>query len=294
MLAAQKPLVIRPQSLYLEPISSCNLHCRLCYANVINGADKRVLDADKLLDFVHRYLAATDPPIDVYWCGTGEAFLHRDFPRMVNRLLDYGEEVEQTIQTNGAVRRLREFASLERLDFNVSIDGPKPFHEWHRGRGTYDPIIGFCREAVDMGCRTLTVRCLLTWDNIHHLDEFHAELIERIGPGVQLRVRAPYTSGVLREARKTALAIVQHDFEEDRAIPPDEAQRIFAEKYQGRYELDEADVVENYLSVNTYGVHTCCHGVIRIGPMDEDIATLRKRMDESEWQCKSCSMYPCQ
>jgi sulfatase maturation enzyme AslB (radical SAM superfamily) len=294
MLAAQKPLVIRPQLLYLEPISSCNLHCRMCYANIINGPDKRVVDADKLLDFVHRYLSVTTPPIDVYWCGTGEAFLHREFPRMVNRLLEYGDKVEQIIQTNGTIRRLREFTSLERLDFNVSIDGPKPFHEWHRGKGTYDPTIRFCREAVDMGCRTLTVRCLLTWDNIHHLDEFLAELNERISPNIKFRVMAPFTNGVLREVRTTALAIVQHDVEDDRAIPHDEALRFLADKYQGRYELDEADEVENYLSVNTYGVHTCCHGVLRIGALEEDIGTLRQRMVESEPECKACSLYPCQ
>jgi sulfatase maturation enzyme AslB (radical SAM superfamily) len=294
MLPSEKPLVIRPKSLYLEPISSCNLHCRLCYGNVINGPENRVLDADKLLDFVHRFLAVTDPPIDVYWCGTGEAFLHRDFPRMVNHLLDYGAQVEQTIQTNGTIRRLQEFTSLERLDFNVSMDGPKQFHEWHRGKGTYDPVIYFCHEAVAMGCRTLAVRWLLTRGNIHHLDEFRAELIERIGPRVELRVIAPYTNRDLREARKTALAIVQHDFEDDQAISRDEALRIFADRYQGRYELDEVDEVDNYLSVNTYGVHTCCHGVIRIGPMEEDIGTLRRRMEESAPQCKSCSMYPCQ
>ena len=66
----------------------------------------------------------------------------------------------------------------------MSIDGPKPFHEWHRGKNTYERTLAFCREAVERGCASLNVRTLLTHDNIHHLEEFHAERassISRVG-----------------------------------------------------------------------------------------------------------------
>ena len=180
---AKKPIRFVRESLYVEPISSCNLACKMCYTNVINGENRRIIDQATVLDFTRRFVDATAKQVWLYWCGTGEVFLHREFPEMVNTLLaEYPEErLTQTIQTNGTVRRLREFSSLERLDFCVSIDGSKEFHEWHRGRNTYDRTVGFCREAFDRGARSVLVRMLLTKDNIWDLDEFNAELIEKIG-----------------------------------------------------------------------------------------------------------------
>ena len=103
-----KPIRIDARQLYIEPISACNLHCRMCYTNVINGAGQRKVPPEKVLALVERFVAATPPPASVFWIGTGEVFMHRDFPAMVNRVLEFGDAVEQTIQTNGTLRRLRE------------------------------------------------------------------------------------------------------------------------------------------------------------------------------------------
>jgi hypothetical protein len=51
--------------------------------------------------------------------------------------------------------------------------------------------------------------------------------------------------------------------------------------------------VDNYLSLTTYGVFTCCHGIIRIGDAQEDLQTLRDRMAAAEDDCRSCAMFPC-
>jgi sulfatase maturation enzyme AslB (radical SAM superfamily) len=221
--------------------------------------------------------------------------MHRDFPRMVNHFLaEYPEEVvTQTIQTNGTLNRLKEFDSLERLDFNISIDGSKPFHEWHRGRDTYDKTLDFCRAILDMGGRSVTVRCLLTRDNIWNLDEFAEQLRERIGPGVELSLGAPYTNPKLRKVRSSALAISQADIEDAAALGAEEAERILAEKYQNRYSLDTTESVENYLSLTTYGIYTCCHGILNIGHTQDDIETLHKRMISMEDDCRNCAMFPC-
>jgi sulfatase maturation enzyme AslB (radical SAM superfamily) len=291
-----KPIRIQPQLLYIEPMSACNLHCKMCYTNVINGTNRRVVEAEVILDFVKRFVAVTPQQVGIYWCGTGEVFMHRDFPRLVNQLLaEYPEEtVTQTIQTNGTLNRLKEFDSLERLDFNVSIDGSKPFHEWHRGKDTYDKTLDFCRAVFDLGGRSLAVRCLLTRDNIGHLDEFAAELRERIGPRVELRLSAPYTNPELRQVRGSALAINQVDIEDATALNAEEAERIFAEKYQNRYALDvSSESVDNYLSLTTYGIYTCCHGILNIGTPQDDIETLRKRMAGTEEDCRTCAMFPC-
>src|SRR5262245_29209219 len=125
-----KPIRILSQSLYIEPTSVCNLHCKMCYTNVINGPDRRVVPAETMITFVRRFLEVTPTPVSVYWCGTGEVFLHRDFPKVLNELMtEYGDDVlTHTVQTNGTIRRLDEFGCLERIDFRVSIDGSREFH----------------------------------------------------------------------------------------------------------------------------------------------------------------------
>lgn len=291
-----KPIRVVRESLYVEPISSCNLACKMCYTNVVNGPDRRIVDQATVLDFTRRFVGANDHQIWLYWCGTGEVFLHREFPAMVNALLaEYPEErLTQTIQTNGTVRRLREFTSLERLDFCVSIDGSKEFHEWHRGKHTYDRTVGFCREALDSGARSVLVRMLLTLDNIHYLDEFNAELLEKIGPRVRLTIGAPYTNRELKGVRRKALAIHQGLIDDNRAIARQAALEILATKYHNRYELDEdPEAVDNYLSLTTYGIHSCCHGIINLGDPQLPIDDLMTRLVASERQCQSCSMFPC-
>jgi sulfatase maturation enzyme AslB (radical SAM superfamily) len=293
---AQKPIRVVRQSLYVEPISSCNLACKMCYTNVVNGANRRVVSQATALDFTRRFVDSLTAQVWLYWCGTGEVFLHRDFPAMVNALLAEYPEVRlaQTIQTNGTVRRLREFTSLERLDFSVSIDGSKEFHEWHRGRNTYDRTIGFCREAFDRGARSVVVRMLLTKDNIYNLDEFNAELLEKIGPQVRLLIGAPYTNRELRGVRRKAQAIHQGLIDDNRAIARQDALEILATRYDNRYELDEdPDAVDNYLSLTTYGVHSCCHGIIKLGEPDAAIDQLFTRLSASERSCRNCSMFPC-
>lgn len=192
------------------------------------------------------------------------------------------------------MRRLKAFSSLERLDFNVSIDEPRRYHEWHRGKSTYDRTIDFCRELLDMGVRSLTVRMLLMRESIHSLDEFMAEPQDRVGPQVQLAISAPYTNRILRGVRSRARAINQVEIDDGFAITRQEALEILAGKYNNRFELDEdPDAVDNYLSLTTYGVSSRCHGIIKLGDPGADIATLRAGLLASERQCRACSMFPC-
>jgi sulfatase maturation enzyme AslB (radical SAM superfamily) len=293
---AGKPIRILRELLYVEPTSVCNLQCKMCYTNVINGPGRRALRAEDTLSFVRRFRAATSAPVTVYWCGTGEIFMHPDFPAMVNTLdAEPGGSLDQIIQTNGTIRRLGELECLTRLDFRVSIDGLREVHEWHRGPSTYDRTIDFCREAVELGCRSLTVRTLLTRRNIDSIDAFHDELVRRIGPGVGLLLSVPYTNKPLRALRAFAPSIAQHDIDDASALSEAECRRILHERYQDRYGLDETpEAVDNYLSLNTYGVYSCCHGIIKLGTPDMDIAALRAGMAEAEAECRSCSLFPCQ
>jgi sulfatase maturation enzyme AslB (radical SAM superfamily) len=290
---------ILTNSLYIEPISACNLCCKMCYTNVINGAGRRVITTEHVLHFAKRFLAVTPPPAEIFWCGTGEVFLHPGFPTMVNALLseDKAGMLSQIIQTNGTVHRLKEFSSLERLDFQVSIDGLRQFHEWQRGKNTYDRTLDFCREAVDLGCRSMVVRMLLTKDNIHTIDEFYAEIRQRIGPQVQLRFIVPFNNQALSGTRKHALAINPDEIEDTAAISEADVFRIFEQQYQNRYLYNvqpALSMVENYLSLTTYGVFSCCNGIVKIGDPDADILTLFERLAVAQDSCRACSLFPCQ
>ena len=87
---------------------------------------------------------------------------------------------------------------------------------------------------------------------------------------------------------------MQHDVEDDRAISEREARAILREKYQGRYVLEEdSNTVDNYLSLNTYGVYSCCNGIVKLGEADTDVEVLRERLAASKADCRSCSMFPC-
>lgn len=296
MATVTKPIRRLADFLYIEPTSVCNLACRMCYTNVVNGPDRKVLESGRILAFVERLMQGRAAPLFIYWCGTGEVFLHKEFPRMVNRLAaDYGTRIEQTIQTNGTLRRLDELDQIERLDFRVSIDGGRAFHEWHRGANTYDKTLDFCREAVERGCRSMTIRALLTRENIGHLVEFEAELHERVSPHVRLLVSLTYTNDRLRGVRDYAPAINPRDIDDHLALSETEARRLLAELYQGRFELDDTpEAVDNYLSLTTYGVHTCCHGIVRIGDPETELDVLCSRLELAEEDCRACALFPCQ
>lgn len=291
----QKPIQIQPRELYIEPTSVCNLKCRMCYTNVINGPNSRVLEEHRILDLVRRFAEETDGPFSIYWCGTGEVFLHKRFPQMVNAIIErYGDGVTQTIQTNGTVDRLAELPHLAPLSFNVSIDGMREAHEWHRGRKTYDRTLRFCRNILDGGCRSLAIRMLLTRDNIYSLDEFHAELVQTLGPRFELRPMIPFPNRELRPMRQGSLALARTEIEDQRMLPREEVWAIMTERYAGRFTLDEdSPAVNNYLSLTPYGVFSCCNGIIKLGEPETDVAVLRERMAASESACRSCTLFPC-
>lgn len=295
MLNRDKPIEFVPSQLYIEPTSVCNLKCKMCYTNVINGPDKRVIPADRIMSMIERFVDAAPPPYKIYWCGTGEIFLHKEFPQMVNEVMRrYGNSIAQTVQTNGTIDRLDEFDTLKPLKFSVSVDGQRAAHDWHRGEKNYDRTLAFCRSVLDRGGQKLTLRLLLTRDNIHTLHDLQAELVERLGPRFVLEPMLPFTNKDLNNVRPKSLVVVQKDIDDSRTLTAAEARAILEEKYQGRYQLDEhAPAVTNYLSLTTYGVFSCCNAIVKLGEVDTDIATLKERLLYSQSECRACSLFPC-
>jgi hypothetical protein len=142
----------------------------------------------------------------------------------------------------------------------------------------------------------MLIRCLLTRGNIDHLDEFHADLVGRIGPKVKLQIATVYwTNQNLPSVRKTSPLMRVDDMDDSSCISNEEALQIIQEKYQGRYEVvGWKDEVSNYLSLTPYGVYTCCEGMVRIGDADSDMGTLIQQLYDSEAQCRACPQFPCE
>ena len=129
---------------------------------------------------------------------------------------------------------------------------------------------------------------------IEYLDEFRADLPNRIGPTVMLALATVYRNRDLEPMREYAPSIVQHDIEDSRIISTAQAREILDRTYQNRYVLEDDSVaVDNYLSLTTYGTFTCCNGAINIGDPKLDMQTLINRLVGAERKCRNCTMFPC-
>jgi hypothetical protein len=51
--------------------------------------------------------------------------------------------------------------------------------------------------------------------------------------------------------------------------------------------------VDNYLSLNTYGVLSCWHGILKMGEPEDDVNLLMDCIVASENKCRACAMFPC-
>ncbi len=286
-----KPIRLHRHSLYIEPTSVCNLKCLMCYTNVINGSNRKVLSSKVVYDFVERF-----SPKDIYWCGTGEVFLWPELPAAVNKFAEMG--IEQTIQTNGTLpARLREFTSFSKVTFRVSIDGEKNYHDSQRGEGTYEKSIRFCQELVSRGCETLEIRCLISKGNIETLTEFDDDIKTRISPQISPSLFTMFTEKDLASARSESPLINQNSINDEHALSVSEAKEKLESLYNDRFILVDCDpdtAVDNYLSINPYGVYTCCNGMVKIGEAEDSLDLLMQKMIDSKEQCELCSLHPCQ
>jgi len=82
--------------------------------------------------------------------GHGPSCCRRTFPKIAS---------SRTIQTNCTLDRLSRNLPAGTPRFNVSIDGPRPFHECHRGKEYYGKTDArlLASPSFERGCRTLAV-----------------------------------------------------------------------------------------------------------------------------------------
>jgi organic radical activating enzyme len=178
------------ESIYISPLETCNLNCRVCYTQKV----KSVLSPEQILDFIKRYQAylkncshdflgalnvAThsqrqkncDKVLSlksVTFCG-GEVFLLPWFTALINTLLD--QKIFITIITNGTIDKLSEIKDPQNCQLIVSFDGPKEIHDQNRGEDNFDKSFDFVKKALSLGFPT-EIFFLITKDSYPYKDSF--------------------------------------------------------------------------------------------------------------------------
>jgi MoaA/NifB/PqqE/SkfB family radical SAM enzyme len=276
--------------IYIEPVSSCNLDCKLCYANTLNGADSTVLPASKILDFLRVYASFYGKAPYIYWCGTGEIFLHPDFPEIINTLNQEFDYISHNVVTNGTIDRLQDFQRLDNMKLFVSIDGPEAHHEWNRGVGTYKTSLDFCKKALSLGCGSLGISTLVTKYNILSLLDFEEELRAQLKSDLDFCPIILYTTEQLKNIPSSAIkhAIASNDaiFSEQETIS-----RLLSQ-YGNRYQesCDSDAPISLSLSLSYLGIFSCCEGIYRLGDIDTPLKELDTNLKKAAKKCPTCPL----
>jgi len=247
--------------LYIEPYGGCNLNCKMCYTHRDPSRD---IPAEHILDFVEKFIKYKKRRIWIYWCGSGEIFLKKDFPEIMNTLLlRYKKNVHHIIQTNGTLNRLNEFITLQNVDFSVSIDCFQKYHDLNRGAGTFKRTMSFCRD-VRKRERPLKIRMLATKQTIPEVKRFEKYIKSTLGVRTNLKITLPYQ----KQYRIS---------DDDENSIPDR-----------NFDKDDRDL---YLALHPKGVYNCCEEKVKLGSYKEGIGKLFSKLTKSYARCKKCSLF---
>lgn len=165
--------------LYIEPVAVCNLDCAVCYTD---RTPRTRLSAEDMLSFAIKQDAyerqySTKGLRLVFFCGTGEVFVLKDFPQTLRSFHRRFPDTMLEVQTNGT------FAFPE-LDFsvawNLSIDGTQKYHEINRGPGTFRRTVRFLEAALAKGDHVV-VRTIVGGWNEKNMPRFQRWLWENYG-----------------------------------------------------------------------------------------------------------------
>lgn len=183
-------LGIRHVGLIIKVISSCNLACRYCDADIYSN--KR-MGEEVLRNLMVKAFAEFDH-VNFIWHG-GEPLLRGiDFYREALRMereLSNGKRYTNSIQTNGTLlnKEWVEFLLKNNFGVGVSLDGPPELHDANRvyakGPGSHAKVMDGLRLAEQQGLRT-GVLAVVTEDTLRvdperFLDFFIENGITKIG-----------------------------------------------------------------------------------------------------------------
>jgi uncharacterized protein len=184
--AFQNAFTNRRLELTILPTESCNFRCIYCYEDfAIGKMSKEVVERVK--KFLSRRLSDLDQ-LDVSWFG-GEPMLALDVIEEISRHISKHTQRSKLsfhsgITTNGSLLDMVRAVRLRKLgvtDFQISIDGPQPYHDRSRLRanatGTFTQIWAnlLAIRKSDLDVRIL-LRTHLSKDNASVMKDFVEEV----------------------------------------------------------------------------------------------------------------------
>jgi MoaA/NifB/PqqE/SkfB family radical SAM enzyme len=154
-----------PLSVCWQVNLNCNLRCRFCISeSKPNGYEG--LPTASAIDVIARLRDAGIQRIDF---SGGDPLLRQDLPE----LLTYAKErgINSVVTTNGAliddnhIDLFKETVSA----VQISIDGPKDFHNSFRGANVYDRTVSNAKKLVESGCN-VRISTVLFKSNLDYWD----------------------------------------------------------------------------------------------------------------------------
>lgn len=249
------------ENIYISPLELCNLNCKLCYTH----KSKNILTNAQILSFVKRY------PIklkSILFCG-GEVFTLKNFPRLVNKLIDQGIFI--TIITNGTIDVLSKIKNPQNCQLLVSFDGPKEIHDQNRGLGNFDKSSKFVTHALKLGF-PVEIMYLVTPQSYEFIDTFQ---INKLTNNFFSQKTYFYTNNHPLSNQKNHLPALTPS----QIINLKKNYRSLPGKNFGCYQL----------SLQSNGqIYGCCESPLPLGNISDRISSVIKKFEKSLAPCIKC------
>lgn len=185
---------------------ACNLKCSYCYQSVIcDEARKEVIDCERIISFVKQaaIINAFDE-YDVCFIG-GEPLIYwkemLKISKALNTLLPENK-IYYSVVTNGTLLNdehgLAELIKEGIVDYQITIDGTKEFHDQYRrngNRGSFDEIISNIKSAVNtFHDIKISINCNLSKQNSQSVPDFF-EFLKEEGMSIPISFSMIFDNG---------------------------------------------------------------------------------------------------
>lgn len=252
--------------LYINPLEKCNLKCKICYTR----KTAPILSEQQILDFVKKY-QETQKLQTITFCG-GEVFALAYFPHLVNELVSQGIFVQ--VITNGTIDKIDQLQNPNFINFIVSIDGLKKYHDANRGAGNFEKSMQFLKKAQAKGFHT-EIFSIVTQQNLQNLNEFE-EYMKRALHNIPITYHPRKPPAYLSHHPVSNIVGEINGFDfltSDEMLQVMKTRNAFPPKELGCYQV---------ALVSDGRVYGCCEGVTSIGTIDSSmdglIEQMRKRL----------------
>lgn len=272
---------------FIEVNGRCNLSCKYCYTKHI----KEALPKERVLEFLSKYIddfiSSDNDPFEVFWIGRGEASLWGHLAESINFLNDkYKNKITHSIQTNGILihNTVNQLHRVDNLRVSISLDGLEEAHDYNRGLGTFKKIVQNVKELLSKNV-SIDFMTILLPKTIETAPDF-LKFIKELSPQSEVSFLDCFTHEIVKSLDNTSNSLILPpitDQEIQKSI-----QLLETKEYEEIKTLIYKGAYNRYICISCEGdIFTCCELQRKIGTMDVDIQTLKKRLDD-ESLCNGC------